>query len=256
MHWAYHIGYGTPAYKNVAFYATKPYLYDDIIKSSNESEVFIMNKNLTEMVFILDRSGSMSGLETDTIGGYNSLLEKQKKEEGEAVVTTVLFDDKYDMICNHADIKKIPPMTEKEYYARGCTALLDAIGKTINHVGNRHKYAPDSEVPSKTMVVIITDGYENASREFDLNKVKHMIEHQKEKYNWEFLFLGANIDAVQTAGTFGINADRAVTYQPDSVGTRTNFEAVSETVACMRAERPIDKSWKEKIEQYIKRKQK
>lgn len=215
-----------------------------------------MNKNLTEMVFILDRSGSMSGLETDTIGGYNSLLEKQKKEEGEAVVTTVLFDDKYDMICDHADIKKIPPMTEKEYYARGCTALLDAIGKTINHVGNRHKYAPDSEVPSKTMVVIITDGYENASREFDLNKVKHMIEHQKEKYNWEFLFLGANIDAVQTAGTFGINADRAVTYQPDSVGTRTNFDAVSETVACMRAERPIDKSWKNKIESYMKKKQK
>ena len=133
---------------------------------------------------------------------------------------------------------------------------IDAIGKTINHVGNRHKYAPDSEVPSKTMVVIITDGYENASREFDLNKVKHMIEHQKEKYNWEFLFLGANIDAVQTAGTFGINADRAVTYQPDSVGTRTNFDAVSETVACMRAERPIDKSWKNKIESYMKKKQK
>ena len=130
-----------------------------------------MNKNLTEMVFILDRSGSMSGLETDTIGGYNSLLEKQKKEEREAVVTTVLFDDKYDMICDYADIKKIPPTTEKEYYARGCTALLDAIGKTINHAGNRHKYAPDSEVPSKTMVVIITDGYENASLEFgNVNK--------------------------------------------------------------------------------------
>ena len=146
-------------------------------------------------------------------------------------------------------------MTEKEYYARGCTALLDAIGKTINHVGNRHKYAPDSEAPSKTMVVIITDGYENASREFALNKVKQMIEHQKEKYNWEFLFLGANIDAVQTAGTFGINADRAVT-RPDSVGTRTNFDAESDTIASMRAERPIDKSWKNKIENYMKNKSK
>lgn len=209
-----------------------------------------MNSNLTEMVFILDRSGSMSGLETDTIGGYNSLLEKQKKEEGEAVVTTVLFDDKYDMICDHADIKKICPMTEKEYYARGCTALLDAIGKTISHVGNRHKYAPDSEVPSKTMVVIITDGFENASKEFNLNKVKQMIENQKDKYNWKFLFLGANIDAVQTAGTFGISADRAVTYQADSVGTRTNFSAVCNTVSDMRANRRIDESWKREIEKH------
>lgn len=215
-----------------------------------------MNKNLTEMVFILDRSGSMTGLETDTIGGYNSLLEKQKKEEGEAIVTTVLFDDRYDMICDHADIKKIRPMTKKEYYARGCTALLDAIGKTINHVGNRHKYAPDNEIPSKTMVVIITDGYENASKEFKLNKVKQMIEHQKEKYNWEFLFLGANIDAVQTADSIGINANRAVTYQADSVGTRTNFEVLCQTVAFMRANRPIDESWKEKIEKHIKRKDK
>ena len=236
-----------------------PYLFHvgtDAALGVAESEVFIMNKNLTEMVFILDRSGSMSGLETDTIGGYNSLLEKQKKETGEAVVTTVLFDDKYDMICDHADIQKIPPMTEKVYYARGCTALLDAIGKTINHVGNRHKYAPDSEVPSKTMVVIITDGYENASGEFNLPKIKRMIEHQKEKYNWEFLFLGANIDAIKTAGAFGINADRAVTYRPDAVGTRTNFDAVSETMTCMRSDSPITPSWKEKIENYMKGKQK
>ncbi len=209
-----------------------------------------MNKNLTEMVFILDRSGSMSGLETDTIGGYNSLMDKQKNEQGEATVTTVLFDDCYEMLHDHADIKKVEPMNNKTYYARGCTALLDAIGKTINHVGNRHKYAPDIEVPEKTMVVIITDGYENASREFNLDKVKSMIEHQKEKYNWEFLFLGANIDAVKTASSFGISADRAVTYEADSVGTRMNFTAVSEAVSCVRTASPMAANWKSDIENY------
>ncbi len=213
-----------------------------------------MNKNLTEMVFILDRSGSMSGLEEDTIGGYNSLMEKQRKEDGEAVVTTVLFDDQYEMIHDHADIKKVKPMDSKTYYARGCTALLDAIGKTINHVGNRYKYAPDSEVPGKTMVVIITDGYENASKEFQLDKVRSMIEHQKQKYNWEFLFLGANIDAVQTAGTFGIAPDRAVTYEADTEGTRMNFAVVSETVSCVRASRPMASDWKRDIEEYRKNK--
>ncbi len=209
-----------------------------------------MNKNLTEMVFILDRSGSMSGLEADTVGGYNSLMEKQRKEDGEAVVTTVLFDDQYEMIHDHADIKKVKPMDSKTYYARGCTALLDAIGKTINHVGNRYKYAPDSEVPGKTMVVIITDGYENASREFQLDKVRSMIEHQKQKYNWEFLFLGANIDAVKTAGAYGITPDRAVTYEADTEGTRMNFKAVSDTVSCMRAAQPIASDWKRDIEEY------
>lgn len=211
------------------------------------------NKNLTEIVFILDRSGSMSGLEADTIGGYNSLLEKQKKETGEAVVTTVLFDDQYDMLCDHADIKKIPTMTEEEYYARGCTALLDAIGKTINHVGNRQKYAPDNEVPGKTMVVITTDGYENASREFSQPQIKTMIEQQKEKYGWEFLFLGANIDAVSTARNYGIAPDRAVKYEADSVGTRTNFDAVSETVSCVREARPITSDWKKDIEEHLKK---
>lgn len=215
-----------------------------------------MNKNLTEIVFILDRSGSMSGLEADTIGGYNSLIEKQKKEEGEAVITTVLFDDQYEMIHDHADIKKIKPMNNKTYYARGCTALLDAIGKTVNHVGNRHKNALASEVPDKTMFVIITDGYENASREFQLDKVRRMIECQKKKYNWEFLFLGANIDAVQTARTFGITPDRAVTYEADSVGTEINFKAVSETVSCMRASMPMASDWKRDIEEYRNKKKK
>ena len=213
-----------------------------------------MNKSLTEMVFILDRSGSMSHLETDTIGGYNSLLEKQKKEQGEAVVTTVLFDDRYELIHDHADIKKVKPLTEREYFARGTTALLDAIGKTINTVGKRHKYAPDSEVPSKTMVVIITDGFENASREFSQTQVKSMIEHQKERYDWEFLFLGANIDAVSTARNYGITPDRAVKYEADSVGTRTNFEAVSQTVSCVREARPIAADWKKDIEKHLRKK--
>lgn len=212
------------------------------------------NNNLTELVFILDRSGSMSGLESDTIGGYNSLIEKQKKEEGKAVITTVLFDDRYEMIHDHADIKKVKSMDNKTYYARGCTALLDAIGKTINHVCNRRKYALSSEVPEKTMLVIITDGYENASKEFQLDKVRSMIEDQKEKYNWEFLFLGANIDAVQTAGTFGIAPDRAVAYESDAVGTEVNFRVISETVSCMRASMPMTADWKKDIEEYRKNK--
>lgn len=191
------------------------------------------NKNLIEMVFILDRSGSMAGLEGDTIGGYNSLLEKQRKEVGDATVTTVLFDDQYEMIHEHAAIGKVSDITNKEYFARGMTGLLDAVGKTINHVGNRHKNALDNEVPSKTMVVIITDGQENASREFTLPQIKKMIKRQKEKYGWEFLFLGANIDAVTTAAGFGISSDRAVTYEADSVGTRMNFDAVSTVVVLL-----------------------
>lgn len=212
------------------------------------------NKNLTEMVFILDRSGSMAGLEADTIGGYNSLLEKQKKEVGDAVVTTVLFDDHYEMLHDRVAIKKIKDITNREYFARGMTALLDAIGKTINHVGNRHKNALESEVPDKTMVVIITDGFENASREYSLSQVKKMIEHQKEKYGWEFLFLGANIDAVSTASSMGITADRAVTYEADGEGTRMNFDAVSQAVGCMRNCAPIAHNWKKDIEEHRKRK--
>ena len=208
------------------------------------------NKNLTEMVFILDRSGSMSGLEADTIGGYNSLLEKQRNEVGDATVTTVLFDDQYEMIHDHAAIGKVKDITNKEYFARGMTGLLDAVGKTINHVGDRHKNALDSEIPNKTMVVIITDGQENASREFTLPQVKQMIERQKEKYGWEFLFLGANIDAVTTAAGFGISADRAVTYEADAKGTRMNFEAVSQVVGCVRNCAPIKGNWKDSIEKH------
>ena len=212
-----------------------------------------MNKNLTEIVYILDRSGSMSGLEKDTIGGYNSFLEKQKKETGDAVVTTVLFDDKYDMVHDRVDIKKVKALTNKEYYARGMTALLDAIGRTINYIDARHKNALESEVPLKTIVVITTDGYENASHEFDSSKVKAMIENQKKELGWEFLFLGANIDAVETAKDFGITKEFAVTYCADEEGTALNFDCVSEAVSDVRASRPMAANWKDKIESHLKR---
>lgn len=211
-----------------------------------------MNNNLTELVFILDRSGSMAHLEKDTIGGFNSLIEKQKKESGTATVTTVLFDDQYSVIHENADITKIKPLTEKEYYARGMTALFDAIGKTVNMVGNRHKFAPSDQVPGKTMVVIITDGCENSSREYNLHQIKAIIERQKEKYGWEFIFLGANIDAIAVASHIGISADRAATYRADSAGTRENFESVSTVASYMRSARPISADWKKNIERLNK----
>ena len=214
------------------------------------------NKNLTEMVFILDRSGSMAGLENDTIGGYNSLIEKQKKEQGEAVVTLVLFDDKYELVYDHADINKIKPLTNREYYARGMTALLDAVGKIITQVQNRHQTALENEIPNNTMVVIITDGYENASKEFNLNKIKQLIETQKKDCEWEFIFLGANIDAVTAAANIGISADRAVTYQPDEEGTRMNFDSLNSVAECVRNSCPIMPNWKENIVKYRKSKTK
>ena len=193
-----------------------------------------MKKDLTELVFILDRSGSMTGLEKDTIGGFNSLLEKQKKESGEAFVTTVLFDDKYELLHDRNNIKHINPITEKEYYVRGSTALLDAIGITINSIGKSLFNTNEEERPEKVLFVIITDGMENSSTEFSYEKIKEMIEHQKSKYAWEFMFLGANIDAVATAGSFGISADRASNYVSDSVGTQLNYKAVSEAVSSFR----------------------
>ena len=169
-----------------------------------------MRKNLTEIVFILDRSGSMSGLERDTIGGFNSMIEQQKKAEGEALISTVLFDNVSEVLHDRVNVKDIRPMTDRDYTVRGCTALLDAIGGAIHHIGNVHKYARPEDVPEHTMFVITTDGMENASRRYNSEKVKQMIERQKAKYGWEFLFLGANIDAVETASQFGIGADRAV----------------------------------------------
>ncbi len=212
-----------------------------------------MKKGLTELVFILDRSGSMSGLESDTIGGYNALLQKQKKESGEVVITTVLFDDKYELLHDRINLRGIEPITEKEYFVRGCTALLDAVGKTLNKIGNVQKHTTEGERAEHVMFVITTDGMENASREFSYGKVRKMIEHQKSKYNWEFIFLGANLDAIATAERFGISKDRATNYNADSEGTLLNYEVISETVSCMRASRSISENWKERIEEDFKK---
>lgn len=194
-----------------------------------------MKKGLTELVFILDRSGSMSGLEADTIGGFNSLAEKQKKEKGEAFISVVLFDDRSEVLYDRVSLNKIEPMNERQYYVRGCTALLDALGGAIHHIGNVHKYAREEDRPEKTLFIITTDGMENASHIYTYEKVKQMVERQKEKYGWEFLFLGANIDAIHVAGRFGIQADRAVNYECDGQGTQLNYEVLSQTVSKVRS---------------------
>ena len=208
-----------------------------------------MKKNLTELVFILDRSGSMAGLEKDTIGGFNAMIEKQKREPGEAYVSTVLFDNTCDVIHDRVAIRKVAPMTRKEYYVRGCTALLDAVGGAIRHIGNVHKYAREEDRPEKTIFVITTDGMENASRRYSYEKVKSMITHQKEKYGWEFLFLGANIDAAAVAGRFGIGEDRAVNYHNDSIGTALNYEVVSDAIRTVRSCEPLSRDWKKRIDE-------
>lgn len=193
-----------------------------------------MKKGLTEIVFILDRSGSMAGLEEDTIGGFNSMLEKQKRLEGEAIVSVVLFDDRSEVLYDRADIKKIEPMNDRQYYARGCTALLDAIGGAIHHIGNCHKYAREEDVPEKTLFIITTDGMENSSTRYTYEDVRRMVERQQHKYHWEFLFLGANMDAIKTAGRFGISSKRAVTYENDSYGTSVNFAVMDMAVTGVR----------------------
>ena len=212
-----------------------------------------MRKNLTEIVFILDRSGSMCGLEADTIGGFNSMIEKQKKADGEAIISTVLFDNVSEVIHDRADIRSIPPMTEDDYTVRGCTALLDAIGGAVHHIGNVHKYARAEDVPEHTLFVITTDGMENASRRYDSETVKKMIERQKEKYGWEFLFLGANIDAVETARSVGISKDRAVNYRSDREGTALNYEVVSEAISAVRCSAPLKADWKKRIDEDYKK---
>ncbi len=204
--------------------------------------------NITELVFILDRSGSMSGLEADTIGGFNSLIEKQRKQEGECYVTTVLFDNEREVIHDRVKLSEIRPMTDRDYTVRGCTALLDALGGTIRHIADIHRYARPEDVPEHTVFVITTDGMENASRTYDADRVKKMIEHEKEKYGWEFLFLAANIDAVGTASRFGIGADRAVNYRADGQGTRVLYDTVAEAVCQVRACAPLGKSWSKAIE--------
>ena len=193
-----------------------------------------MRKGLTELVMILDRSGSMSGLEADTIGGFNSMIDKQKREDGEAYVSVVLFDDKIEVLYDRVELSRIERMTDKQYYVRGCTALLDAVGGAIHHIGNVHKYAREEDVPEKTIFIITTDGMENASRHYTYDRVRRMIERQKERYNWEFMFLGANIDAVAEAARFGIDATRAVRYENDCQGTRLNYHVLSQAVGRAR----------------------
>ena len=208
-----------------------------------------MKKNLTELVFILDRSGSMAGLEKDTIGGFNSMIARQKAAEGEALVSTVLFSNESKVIHDRIDVRRVEPLTERQYVACGCTTLLDAIGGAIHHIGNVHKYAREEDRPEHTLFVITTDGMENASRHYSSDRVKQMIERQKSRYGWEFLFLGANIDAVETAGHFGIDADRAVNYHSDSEGTALNYEVLSETICAVRCSRPLGRDWKKRIDE-------
>ncbi len=204
---------------------------------------------MTEIVFILDRSGSMLGLEKDTIGGFNSMLEKQRQEPGEAVVSTVLFDNEAEVIHDRVAIADVPKLTGKEYFVRGCTALLDAVGGAIHHIGIIHKYARKEDVPQKTLFIITTDGMENASRRYTYNKVRHMIKRQKERYGWEFLFLGANIDAAAEAGRFGIDESMSANYNCDDVGTALNYEVISEAISNVRAcAAPLSADWKRKID--------
>ena len=193
-----------------------------------------MKKNLTEVVFILDRSGSMSGLESDTIGGFNSMLAKQKKEEGDAYITTVLFDDKIETLHDRIELGKVEPMNDSQYFTRGCTALLDAIGKTVKHISDIHKYARKEDVPEKTLFIITTDGLENSSREFNYDKVKKLVSEKQKKNGWEFLFLGANIDAIEVAGKMGIAREDACDYVCDEMGTALNFSAISGVMSGVR----------------------
>ena len=213
-----------------------------------------MKKNLTELVFILDRSGSMAGLEKDTIGGFNAMIEKQRAEAGEAIISTVLFDNISEVIHDRLTLENVPKLTEKEYYVRGCTALLDAVGGAIHHIGNVHKYAREEDRPERTLFVITTDGMENASRRYTYDKVKAQITRQKEKYGWEFLFLGANIDAAREAARFGIAADRAANYHADSEGTNVIYETVSEAITQVRCcAAPLSADWKQRVDEDYKK---
>ena len=215
-----------------------------------------MKKGLTELVFIMDRSGSMTGLESDTIGGFNSLIKKQRRQEGEAIVTTVLFDDRYEILHDRFDLKAVKEMTENEYYTRGSTALLDAMGSTIQKTVNAQKHLPEDERAEKVIFVIITDGYENSSCEYTYSKVRNMVEREQNRNGWEFMFLGANMDAISEGARIGIRADRAVSYCCDEEGTKLNYKIVGEAICSMRSEKygggPSD-DWKKEIEEDFKR---
>ena len=215
-----------------------------------------MKKNLTEIIFILDRSGSMQGLEKDTIGGFNSLIEKQKKIEGDALISTVLFANESKVIHDRVDVKDVKPMTENNYITGGCTALLDAIGNAIHHISNIHKYARKEDVPEHTLFVITTDGMENASRTYTYPKVKKLIENQKEKHGWEFMFLGANIDAVNVASYMGIDENRAVNFNCDSEGTDLNYEVLNDAIGVLRKCSYVSADWKKRIDKDFKKRNK
>lgn len=206
------------------------------------------NNNIIELVFILDRSSSMSGLESDTIGGFNAMIEKQKKQNDPCYVSTVLFNDVSEVFYDRVQFGDVQKMLEAHYCVGGCTALMDAIGGAIHHIGNIHKYARPEDVPAHTMFVIMTDGMENASRRYSSEQVKKMIERQKEKYGWEFLFIGANIDAVETAARYGIDADRAVNYNADEKGTRIVYDTVAQVVCNVRASRQLGAEWSKEID--------
>ena len=212
-----------------------------------------MNKDLTEIVFILDRSGSMAGLEDDTIGGFNAMVEKQKKEHGEALLSAVLFSDGCRLLYDRVELQKVEPMTEKQYLVGGCTALLDAIGGAVHHIAMVHKYAREEDRPGKTIFVITTDGMENASRSYTYQEVQRMVKHEQEKYGWEFLFLGANMDAISAARSFGIREDRAVRYARDRAGTALNYQVLNETVSRFRECKEITASWSLPIEEDFKK---
>lgn len=207
-----------------------------------------MNNNLTEIVFILDRSGSMAGLEDDTIGGFNAMVEKQKREQGQALLSAVLFSNESQVIYDRADIQRVEPMTDRQYRVGGCTALLDAIGGAVHHIANVHKYAREEDRPAKTVFVITTDGMENASRAYTYGDVQRMVKHEQEKHGWEFLFLGANMDAISAARSFGIRPDRAVRYSVCGEGTELNYRVVSETVSRVRRHQEIAADWCAPIE--------
>ena len=204
--------------------------------------------NTSELVFLLDRSGSMAGLESDTVGGFNAMIRKQKQEDGVCFVSTILFDNESKVLHDRVPLADVPTMTEREYTVRGCTALLDALGDAIQHIANIHKYARREDVPARTLFVITTDGMENASRRYTATQIKEMIGQKKETCGWEFLFIGANIDAVATAAAYGIDSDRAVNYHADSKGTSAVYKAVGKAVACMRCSVPLDSAWREDIE--------
>lgn len=213
-----------------------------------------MNKNLTEIVFILDRSGSMAGLESDTIGGFNAMVEKQKKEPGEAFLSAVLFNQVSTVVYDRVDIRKVEPMTDRQYCVGGSTALLDAIGGAVHHIANVHKYARVEDRPGKTVFVITTDGMENASHRYNYPEVQRMVRHEQEKCGWEFLFLGANMDAIAAARSFGIREDRAVRYECDSVGTSLNFTVAAQAISKLRTGKALDADWSAPIaEDYAKR---